>query len=132
MEGEVTLIQTGIQGRRRDPERLYLDDFQVEREPGGEPQQVVCPQQVTARVERSRSGKSFVAVFDEATCAACPLQTRKRGSGRGLRFTWQELRRAERRRRARAHEGTGHNRRATVEATMRSLKHPFLACVIAW
>ena len=39
-EKEVTLIQTGIRGRRRDPERLYLDDFQVEREPGSEPQQV--------------------------------------------------------------------------------------------
>ena len=127
----VTLIQTGIRGRRREPERLYLDDFQVEREPGGEPQQVVCPQQMTARVERSRSGKSFVAVFDEATCAACPLQARcpveprKRRAGRVLRFTWQELRRAERRRRARAHRETGQNRRAAVEATVRSIKHPF-------
>ncbi|MDQ7031058.1 MAG: transposase [Ardenticatenia bacterium] len=33
-EEGVTLIQTAIRGRRRDPERLYLDDFQVEREPG--------------------------------------------------------------------------------------------------
>jgi len=130
-EKEVTLVQTAIRGRRRDPERLYLDDFQVEREKGGEPQQVVCPQNAAAEVRRSRTGKSFVAVFDEATCAACPLQAQcpvkpqKRTAGRVLRFTWQELRRAERRRRAREHRETGHNRRAAVEATVRSVKHPF-------
>jgi len=130
-EEKVTLIQTAIRGRRRNPERLYLDDFQVEREKGGEPQRVVCPQKATAEVRRSRSGKSFVAVFDEATCAACPLQVRcpvkpqKRTAGRVLRFTWQELRRAARRRRAREHRETGRNRRAAVEATVRSIKHPF-------
>ncbi len=130
-EHEVTLVQTAIRGRRRDPERLYLDDFQVEREKGGEPQQVVCPQNAAAEVRRSRSGKSFVAVFEEARCAACPLQAQcpakpqKRRAGRVLRFTWQELRRAERRRRARAQRETGRNRRAAVEATVRSLKHPF-------
>ena len=53
-EKEVTLMQTGIRGRRRDPERLYLDDFQVAREPGGAPQQVICPQHAVAEVKRSR------------------------------------------------------------------------------
>ena len=130
-EKEVTLVQTAIRGRGRDPERLYLDDFQVEREKGSEPQQVVCPQNAAAEVRRSRSGKSFVAVFDKATCVACPLQAQcpvkpqKRTAGRVLRFTWQELRRAERRRRAREHRETGRNRRAAVEATVRSVKHPF-------
>ncbi len=124
-------IQTAIRGRRRDPERLYLDDFQVEREPGGKPQRVVCPREATAEVRRSRSGKSFVAEFDEGVCAACPLQARcpakprQRRTGRVLRFTWQELRRAERRRRARGQRETGRNLRAAVEATVRSLKHPF-------
>jgi len=130
-EHEVTLVQTAIRGRRRDPERLYLDDFQVEREKGGEPQRVVCPQNAAAEVRRSRSGKSFVAAFDAEVCAACPLQAQcparpqKRRAGRVLRFTWQDLRRAERRRRSRGQREKGRNRRAAVEATVRSLKHPF-------
>ncbi|MDQ7028289.1 MAG: transposase [Ardenticatenia bacterium] len=130
-EHEVMLMQTAIRGRRRGPERLYLDDFQVEREPGGEPQRVVCPQHAVAEVRRSRSGKSFAAEFDETQCAACPLQAqcpakaRQRKGGQVLRFTWQDLRRTERHRQARAQRETGRNLRAAVEATVRSLKHPF-------
>ena len=130
-EAGVTLVQTGIRGRPPDPERLHLADFQVERDPGGTPEKVACPQGQQVAVQPSRTGKSFVAQFDGAMCEACPLrercptQPRQGGAVRALRFTWQDLRRAERRRRMREHQAQGRNLRAAVEATIRSLKNPF-------
>ena len=129
-EHQVTLIQTAIRGRPHDPERFYLEDFQVQADASGQPEQVTCPKGESARVSASPSGKAFLAVFGEtcATCAErarCPVVQRKRSGAWVLRFTTEELQRAERRRRSRQYREGGRNLRAAVESTVRSVKHPF-------
>jgi hypothetical protein len=130
-EKEVTLVQTAIRGKAQKPGQVHLDDFVIVRDESGEPQEITCPQGAKTPVERSRRGKSFIAVFPEESCTACPLQgqcpvkPRKRLRGRVLRFTAQAMRRAARRRRMKAHRHEKKNPRAAVEATVRSLKHPF-------
>jgi hypothetical protein len=129
-EHQVTLIQTAIRGRPQDPDRFYLEDFQVQTDASGQPEQVICPKGESAKVSPSPSGKAFVAVFgpDCATCAErgrCPVVQRKRSGEWVLRFTSEALQRAERRRRSRQHREGGRNLRAAVESTVRSVKHPF-------
>jgi hypothetical protein len=129
-EHQVTLIQTAIRGRPQDPDRFYLEDFQVQTDASGQPEQVICPKGESAKVSASPSGKAFVAVFgpDCATCAErgrCPVVQRKRSGEWVLRFTSEALQRAERRRRSRQHREGGRNLRAAVESTVRSVKHPF-------
>jgi hypothetical protein len=129
-EHQVTLIQTAIRGRPQDPERFYLEDFQVQTDASGQPERVICPKGESAKVSASPSGKAFVAVFgpDCATCAErgrCPVVQRKRSGEWVLRFTSEALQRAERRRRSRQHREGGRNLRAAVESTVRSVKHPF-------
>ena len=75
----------------------------------------------------------FLARFDPALCADCPLhhldrcraQPRKRDPHFTLSFTQEEVFRAKRRQRHRALFAASGNPRAAVEATVRSLKHPF-------
>jgi hypothetical protein len=62
-EHQVTLIQTAIRGRPQDPERFYLEDFQVQADASGQPERVTCPKGESARVSASSSGKAFLAVF---------------------------------------------------------------------
>ena len=142
---QVTLIQTAMRGRPQDPERFYLEDFQVQADASGRPEQVTCPKGKSARVSASLSGKTWVAVFGQ-TCATCAERARcpvvqgppcppRRGAvppqGDGgwgawvLRFRTEALQRAERRRRSRQHQERGRNLRAAVESTVRSVKHPF-------
>jgi len=127
---QVTLIQTAMRGRPQDPERFYLEDFQVQADASGRPEQVTCPKGESAWVSASPSGKSWVAVFGE-TCtlcaerARCPVVQGKRLGAWVLRFRTEALQRAERRRRSRRHQESGRNLRAAVESTVRSVKHPF-------
>lgn len=132
-EHNVTLIQTAHRGRSRDPERLYLDDFEIESDAQDIPQQVVCPAGERAAVRLSESGKTFHADFPLSACQACvsrqhcPVLERKRLGSMRLQFTTEELRRAQRFRQSRLHQAEGRNLRAAVEASIRSLKHPFPA-----
>ncbi len=83
-EHQVTLVQTAIRGRPRDPERFYLDDFQVQPDGSGLPERAICPLGTAGEVRPSRSGKTFVAVFAREACAGCaeralrPVVERKR------------------------------------------------------
>jgi len=129
-EHQVTLIQTAIRGRPQDPERFYREDFRVQADASGQPEQVTCPKGESARVSASLSGEAFLAVFGPvcATCAGrdcCLVAQRKRSGTWVLRFTTEALQRAERRRRSRQHRESGRNLRAAVESTVRGVKHPF-------
>jgi len=131
-EQQVTLIQTAIRGRPPQGERLHLEDFQFEAEAAGQVEQVICPKGELAKVTSSRSGKAWMADFGQACakCAErgrCPVSQQKRSGRWSLRFTSEALRRAERRRRTRQQREGRHNLRAAVEATVRSVKHPFRA-----
>lgn len=73
------------------------------------------------------------ADFPVSVCQACPLRPhcpvgeRKRVGKRRLRFTAEERRRARRWRGSRQHRQEGLHLRPAVEATVRSVKHPFPA-----
>jgi hypothetical protein len=122
--------QTAIRGRPQDPERLHLEDFQVQMNAANEPEQLTCPKGKTGQVQTSSSGEGWIAVFGEV-CAACDVQHRcpvakkKRLGAWALHFKREDLQRAERRRRLRQHPEEGRNLRAAVESTIRSIKHGF-------
>lgn len=129
---QVTLIQTALRGNTPDPNKLSLADFIIAQDEEGKPTYLTCPQGQRVQVEPGRS-TGFLARFDPALCANCPLhqldrcraQPRQRDPRFTLSFTQEEVFRAKRRQRHRALCAAPGNPRAAVEATVRSLKHPF-------
>jgi hypothetical protein len=132
-EQEVQLIQTAIRGRSPDPEKVHLSQFTIKFNAKRKPSKVTCPQGQTVPAQTSSHRKAFVAHFDPHTCQTCPLVERcparpgKRDGRHHLRFTQAQARSAERRRQSQAHAQDSQNLRAAVEATVRSVKHPFPA-----
>jgi len=132
-EQQVEHIQTAIRGRTPDPEKLQLADFTIKLNQYGKPVQVTCPNGQTELVHPSNQKKAFVAHFSAEVCSTCPLvrkcpaQPGKRDPRRHLRFTQAAAHASERRRRSQEQQKEGRNLRAAVEATMRSIKHPFPA-----
>lgn len=129
-KAEVALFQSAIRGAQPDPEKLNLADFTWESDEQGEPLTLICPNDQTVAVKPARAAGRYTARFDASTCADCPLldscptQLLKRTALRVLRFSQQDLTIAHRRQRQRTVRG-GLNLRSAVEATVRSLKHPF-------
>ena len=131
---EVQLIQTGIRGNKPDPNRFNLTDFQFEQNPHGQPTCVTCPNGQSALVTRGKTSGWF-ARFPVQACSVCPFQLNQRCRARPqqrdpryfIDFTLQEFRIAQRRKDYIAQKQNEHNLRAAVEATVRSLKHPFPA-----
>lgn len=130
----VQLIQTGIRGTKPDPQRFQLADFEIEQNETGEPIRLTCPAGQTAIVTKGRTSGRF-ARFPVEVCATCPHQLAKRCRARPqkrdpryfLDFTLQEMRVALRRQAHARHKQGVQNLRAAVEASVRSLKHPFPA-----
>ena len=132
-EQQVEHIQTAIRGRTPAPEKLQLADFAIKFNPDSQPIKVTCPNGQTEPVHPSSQKKAFVAHFNAETCSKCPLldkcpsQPGTRDPRRHVRFTQAAAHASERRRRSQEHQKEGRNLRAAVEASMRSLKHPFPA-----
>jgi hypothetical protein len=132
-EQKVEHIQTAIRGRIPDPEKLHLADFAIKFNPDNQPVKVTCPNGQTEPAHPSSQKKNFVAHFNPEVCSTCPLvdkcpaQPGKRDPRRHVRFTQAEAQASERRRRSLKQQKEGRNLRAAVEATMRSIKHPFPA-----
>jgi hypothetical protein len=132
-EQQVEHIQTAIRGRTSDPEKLHLDDFTIQLNQDGKPIQVTCPHGQIEPAHPSSQKKAFVAHFNAEVCATCPLvdkclaQPGKRDPRPHVRFTQAEAHVSERRRRSHEQQKEGRNLRAAVEASMRSIKHPFPA-----
>jgi hypothetical protein len=132
-EQRVEHIQTAIRGRTPDPEKLYLADFTIKFNADNQPVKVTCPNQQTEPVHPGSQKKAFVAHFPAEVCSTCPLasqcpaQPGKRDPRQHVRFTQAEAQASDRRRRSHAQKKEGRNLRAAVEATMRSIKHPFPA-----
>jgi hypothetical protein len=84
-------------------------------------------------VQRSNQKKGYVAHFEAEACQACPFlskcpaQRGKRDQRWYLRFTQEQARMSQRRRKSLVHEKEGRNLRAAIEATVCSLKRPFPA-----
>jgi hypothetical protein len=134
-EQRVEQVQTAIRGRSPNPAKLHLANFPINLNEDGKPVKVTCPKEQTVPVQPTSQQKAFVARFAAEVCQACPLsqegkcptQPGKRDARPALRFTQAEAQAAMRRRRCRELEKEERNLRAAVEATVRSVKHPFPA-----
>ena len=132
-ELQVEQIPTGFTGRAPDPARLHLSDWEVAQDDQGVPSSATCPGGQTVCLTRTRRGY-FSGRAEPARCAVCPFYTSGRCQARlgsrdapfRIRFSLEELRLAERRR-AMATRQADCKLRPAVEATMRSVKHPFPA-----
>jgi len=130
---QVILIQTAIRGRSPSVDKLHLSAFNIKFNPEAKPSKITCPQGQTVPVQTSSHQKAFVTHFDPAICQACPLlehcpaKPGKRDERHHLHFTQAEARAAERRSMSQEHAHDRHNLRSAVEASVRSLKHPFPA-----
>lgn len=125
-------IQTAMRGGAPAPDRLHLADFTLTTDADGEPLRIVCPNNVETEVQPGRSPERYIARFLHKTCDGCPFadqcptQPRKRKRrGRVLYFSQQNLRVAQRRQALVQHRATAKHLRPAVEATVRSVKHPF-------
>lgn len=132
-EQKVELVQTAIRGRDPNPAKLHLADFAIEFNENNKPVKATCPLGQTAPIHPTSQQKGFAVHFASEGCAACPLADQcparpgKRDPRRSLRFTRAEAQASERRRRSREHKQEAGNLRSAVEATVRSVKHPFPA-----
>jgi hypothetical protein len=133
---KVELVQTAIRGRQPDPEKLHLADFEIKLdEESGKPLQVTCPHGQHVPAHSTSQKKGFVAHFEQDICSACPFfekgqcpaQPGKRDERHHLRFTQAQAQTSQRRRRSQAQKKAAGNLRSAVEATVRSVKHPFPA-----
>lgn len=130
-EQQVDLAQTAIRGAKPASEKLGLQDFQWEMDAEGQPQHVICPQNVQATLTPGRKPDRYLAYFNQSDCEACPLaeqcstEALKNSPQRVLRCSKQQVNVARRRQKTADLRASGQNLRAAVEATMRSIKHPF-------
>lgn len=131
VEQEVIQVQTAIRGAKPSSESLGLKDFQWETDADGQPQQVTCPQGVSTPVTPGSKPERYLAHFNSSDCDNCPFsdkcptQALKRNPQRVLRFSQQQVNVARRRQLTAQARASGQNLRAAVEATVRSVKHPF-------
>jgi hypothetical protein len=124
-------VQTAIRGRKPSAEKLSLDAFAWERDDDGRPRAVTCPHGQRAEVTPGRKEDRYRAAFDAAGCEGCPFldscptEPLKRTPERVLHFSQQGVDLALRRQRSAEARASGQNLRSAVEATVRSVKHPF-------
>ncbi len=133
-EHEIVQIPSAIRGEAPAADKLHLADFAIHHDDQKQPAGITCPQGQTVPLLIGRT-KGFIAHFDPATCHGCPFHTTDRCpaelSGRGryfrLSFNQTQLDRALRRQRCTAQKRAEKRLRPAVEATVRSVKHPFPA-----
>lgn len=131
---DVKLIQTAIRGPKLNSHQLHLADFDVHFDPQGFPSDIVCPYGQKVPITPGRT-TGLHARFDPEICAACPLhlegrcrtRPQKRDPRYLLAFTPKQVQAAQRRKHFLEHQDDDQNLRAAVEATVRSVKHPFRA-----
>jgi hypothetical protein len=131
----VTHIQTAIRGRSPHPVKLSLADFVIQRDQEGKPVQVTCPQKQQVPLRQGRSAGYIAGYFGPIICQDCPYQLagqcptrfRKRSKRRVIYFTWSTAHSSQRQRISRDQQKEEHNLRASIEATIRSVKLPFPA-----
>lgn len=128
---DVALYPTAIRGAQPNPGKVGLDKFSWEYEEDV-PAQVTCPYGQTVPVRPGRKKGRYSAEFDAVTCAECPLRDQcpakplKRRPVRVLRVSRRQIEVAQLRQTCAAIRGAGPPYlRPAVEATVRSVKHPF-------
>jgi len=130
---QVEHIPTAIKGRQPDPAKLGLAAYAIQVDAQGLPTQLTCPHGQVGPVRLGAKKSAFLADFDPRVCQNCPFhlagQCRakpgKRDPHYHLDFNLHETQVARRRQAKDQQKHSGHNLRAAVEATMRSIKHAF-------
>ena len=128
---QLELYQSAIRGPSIKVGQITVSDFEFERNRKGIPQRVRCPQGQDVTVSSSYTDDRFRAAFDANICATCTLLKRcpthalKRKPFRHLRFYQKQVNIAHRHANLRKLKQMDGNLRSAVEATVRSLKHPF-------
>lgn len=130
----VKLIQTAIRGPKPNPNQFHLSDFAIQFDQQGTPTHITCPHEQIVPITSART-TGLHARFDPEICSVCPFHKEKRCRAKPqkrdrrylLSFTVKEVRAAQRRKDYLEHKEDGQNLRAAVEATVRSIKHPFRA-----
>jgi len=135
LEGQpVKLIQTAIRGPKPDPHKFHLSDFDIQFDQQDTPTDITCPFGQNVPITPARTS-GLQARFNPEICAACPFRQEKRCRAKPqkrnpyylLAFTLKQVQAAQRRKEFLEHREHGQNLRAAVEATVRSIKHPFRA-----
>jgi hypothetical protein len=130
-ELSIEQVQTAIRGRKPSAEKLNLDAFVWQLDDAGRPQTVTCPNEQQAKVTSGRKEERYRAAFATPNCEscaffeACRTEPLKCTPEHVLRFSQQDVNLALRRQRSAEAQTTGQNLRPAVEATVRSVKHPF-------
>lgn len=128
----VSLIPSSIRGGTLSGDTLSLDQFDWQTDTEGWPQSITCPNGQAAPVRRGTQDH-FQAQFDASVCAICPLlnycpsQPRQRTPVHVLNIKRRSFFAALYRQRMNAVLDSDVNLRASVEASVRSVKHPFPA-----
>lgn len=129
----VAQFQTALRGKEPHPDKLNLSDLHFTLDAEGKPDQVTCPQGQIGQIAPGTS-TPYSAYFEAAVCRECPLHLTQRCRTRRFkpdrtRFNWafshKEFLWAQRRQRHLLCQQQEHNLRVAVEATVRSIKHPY-------
>jgi len=135
LEGQdVKLIQTAIRGPKPNSHQFHLADFDILFDPQDTPTDITCPYGQNVPITPART-TGLQARFHPEICSACPFHQEERCRAHPqnrdprylLAFTLKQIRAAQRRKDFLEHQDHGQNLRAAVEATVRSVKHPFRA-----
>ncbi len=129
----VEQFQTGINGKKPKPGKLYLADFEIEQNAQGVPTRLTCPQGQSAAVRLNPLQRKYQADFDPSHCVTCPFHREggcpaRPGKNRlslRLTFSASQIAVAKRRQKMRLSKQEGKNYRAAIEGTIREVKHPF-------
>ncbi len=120
---------TALRGRKKDENKLGLDDFKIEKDNVGIPINIECPNGIIGEVKQGKQGRYSVG-FPSSVCDKCPLKEKcfakklKKKDLSIIRFTDANIRVALQRQQYESSKGTL-NIRASVESTVRSVIHPF-------
>jgi len=131
---DIKLIQTAIRGPKPNSDQFHLADFDIHYDAQDVPSDITCPYGQKVPITPART-TGLQARFAPEICSACPFhqegrcrtQPQKRDPRYLLAFTPKQVRAAQRRKLFLEHLDQGQNLRAAVEATVRSVKHPFRA-----
>ncbi|MFQ5859806.1 MAG: transposase [Anaerolineae bacterium] len=124
---EVDLRATRMRGGQSAADRLGWEAYTWTLDDDGRPVRVTCPHGQTVELEPGQADGRFIGRFDPDICATCPFFNREcrghpRRAGPTLYVTWRSIKAAIQRQRLRPEDKPI---RAVVEATIRSVKHPF-------
>jgi hypothetical protein len=123
----VELRATRMRGGQSSADRLGWEAYTWELDENEQAVRVTCPQGQSVPLEPGQGSERFIARFDPDRCTACPLlnqecRVQPRKAGPTLYVRLRSIKAAIQRQRLRPEDKPI---RAAVEATIRSLKHPF-------